>query len=264
MHDTQTTEYPMPKYRKRKWLWAILALFVILALGAVLVSYLVTFSPDRDRYPIRGIDVSHHQKKIDWKRVAADDVRFAILKATEGGDHVDRLFAKNLAEARAAGLAVGAYHFYRFCKSGAEQARNFLAAVPRDPALLPPVVDIEFSGNCPDRPTVDQVRAELAAFLALVEPAFGKQAIIYIIGEAEQVYGAALPDRPRWVRSLFQHPGNEDWAYWQYHNKGRVDGIEGDVDLNVLQGGDQALEELTTTPRGGVVSSGSNAQPDDS
>ncbi|HEY5819693.1 MAG TPA: GH25 family lysozyme [Mesorhizobium sp.] len=206
--------------------------------------YFRSYSPNRFSYPLRGIDVSHHQNDIDWTRIAADDVAFAIMKATEGGDHVDRLFARNLREAREAGLAVGAYHFYRFCKSGEEQARNFLAAVPRDPQLLPPVVDIEFSGNCPDRPSVDQFRAELAAYLAIVEPAFGKQAIIYIIGEAETVYGAALPDRPRWVRSLANHPGHENWLLWQYHNKGRVDGIAGDVDLNVLQGSAETLARL--------------------
>ena len=55
-----------------------------------------------------------------------------------------------------------------------------------------------------------------------------------------------MPDRQRWVRSLSLHPGDEDWVYWQYHNMGRVDGIEGDVDLNVLQGDPSRLAELTT------------------
>lgn len=54
---------------------------------------------------MRGIDVSHHQGDIDWQRVAADDVAFAIIKATEGGDHIDDAFATNLSEARAAALS---------------------------------------------------------------------------------------------------------------------------------------------------------------
>ncbi len=37
-------------------------------------------------------------------------------------------------------------HFFTACKSGAEQARNFIAAVPRDPAALPPVIDVEHDG----------------------------------------------------------------------------------------------------------------------
>lgn len=223
---------------------AILITLVLAAVGAWGLMYFSSFSPDRSRYPVRGIDVSRHQKDIDWQRVAADDVSFAIMKATEGGDWVDPLFAKNYRDAKAAGLRVGAYHFYRFNKTGAEQAKNFLATVPRDTDLLPPVVDVEFSGNGPDRPAPEALAVEVKNFLDLVEPAFGKQAIIYIIGEAEQIYGAALPDRERWVRSLLLHPGHDKWTYWQYHNMGRVDGIEGDVDLNVLQGDAETLGSL--------------------
>lgn len=54
-----------------------------------------------------------------------------------------------------------------------------------------------------------------------------------------------MPARERWVRSLVRHPGDEKWIYWQYHNRGRVDGIDGAVDLNVLQGGPSKLVELT-------------------
>lgn len=206
--------------------------------------YFHAFSPNRTTYPLRGIDVSHHQGDIDWPRVAADDVTFVIMKATEGGDHVDRNFASNLAAAKQAGLAVGAYHFFTFCRPGADQAANFLRTVPIDRSMLPPVVDIEFGGNCPERPTPDRFAEQLKAFLDPVESAFGKPAIVYVIGEAIDVYGAAIPDRKRWVRSLAMHPGHEDWVYWQYHNRGSVDGIAGPVDLNVLQGGSNVLETL--------------------
>ncbi|TGT51816.1 lysozyme, partial [Mesorhizobium sp. M2E.F.Ca.ET.166.01.1.1] len=36
----------------------------------------------------------------------------------------------------------------------------------------------------------------------------------------------------------------DDWVYWQYLDTGRVDGIDGDVDLNVLKGGPARLTEL--------------------
>jgi lysozyme len=74
------------------------AVLVVLALGGAGGAYLffMSYSPDRGRYPLRGIDVSNHQGAIDWQRVAADDVSFAIIKATEGGDWVDKSFARNL------------------------------------------------------------------------------------------------------------------------------------------------------------------------
>ena len=230
--------------KNRIILWSATSLVVAGIVAASGFFYFKTFSPDRDFYPVRGIDVSHHQGQIDWQRVAADDVAFAVIKATEGGDHVDDAFATNLREARAAGLAVGAYHFFTFCRPGADQANNFIAVVPRDQPLLPPVVDIEFGGNCPQRPTPQQLSAELQAFLGPVEAAFGKPAIIYLTDEAKDAYAEQIAVRRRWLRSLAIKPSEDGWIYWQYHNMGRVAGIEGDVDLNVLQGGQQTLAEL--------------------
>ncbi|RUY87640.1 GH25 family lysozyme, partial [Mesorhizobium sp. M7A.F.Ca.CA.003.01.2.1] len=174
--------------KNRIVLFGLASLVLVCFVAAGGYIYFKAFSPDRDKYPLRGIDVSHHQGRIDWPRVAADDVAFAVIKATEGGDHVDDAFAKNLEEARAAGLAVGAYHFFTFCRPGADQAKNFISVVPHDQPLLPPVVDIEFGGNCPQRPTPEQLNAELAAFLAPVEATFGKPAIVYLTDEAAQTY----------------------------------------------------------------------------
>lgn len=226
--------------------WGLASLFVACAIAAAGFFHFRPFSPDRSKYPVRGVDVSHHQGQIDWRRVAADDVAFAVIKATEGGDHVDDAFARNLEEARAAGLAVGAYHFFTFCRPGADQARNFISVVPHDRPLLPPVVDIEFAGNCPRRPTPEQLSAELAAFIAPVEAAFGKPTIVYLTDVAAQAYSGHIVARPLWLRSLLLEPDNDDWVIWQYHDQGRIDGINGDVDLNVLQGGAAVLQALVS------------------
>ncbi|WP_095086608.1 glycoside hydrolase family 25 protein [Mesorhizobium sophorae] len=239
--------------KNRIVLWGLASLVLVCFIAAGGYLYFRAFSPDRGKYPVRGIDVSHHQGQIDWRRVAADDVAFAVIKATEGGDHVDDAFSTNLRKARAAGLAVGAYHFFTFCRPGADQAKNFISVVPHDQPLLPPVVDIEFGGNCPQRPTPEQLNAELAAFLAPVEAAFGKPAIVYLTDEAEQAYAGRIPARPLWLRSLLLQPDRGDWIYWQYHNKGRVDGINGDVDLNVLQGGPAVLSALSAPSSGSIV-----------
>ncbi len=116
--------------------------------------------------------------------------------------------------------------------------------MPRDKPLLPPVVDIEFHGNCPQRPSPGQLAAELQAFLDPVEAAFGKPAILYLTDEADEAYKDHVAERRRWIRSLQLAPIESDWIYWQYHDQGSVDGIEGDVDLNVLKGDRAALNEL--------------------
>ena len=124
--------------------------------------------PDPDLYPVRGIDVSHHQGTIDWRRVAGAGIGFAYLKATEGSDFTDSRFRTNWTGAAAAGLPRGAYHYFTLCTPGRAQAAHFLATVPRDAAALPPAVDLELGGNCSARPAPAAVHREVDAFLAEV------------------------------------------------------------------------------------------------
>ncbi len=213
---------------------------LLLAMFAAIVAlaawwWFREYRPDRDRYPIRGIDVSHHQGSIDWSKVAGDDVAFAYLKATEGGDFRDRAFARNWREARDAGIAVGAYHFFTFCRPGADQAANVLAVVPVEADALPLAVDLEFGGNCGRTPDGATMRRELDAFLVPVERAYGKPALLYVTPEFLDAYRTHLPARALWRRSILRKlDGAAPWRLWQYHNRGRVDGIAGPVDLNVF------------------------------
>src|SRR2546423_11084013 len=103
-------------------------------------------APSRSQYPVRGIDVSHHQGKIDWSGVKASGIQFAYIKATEGADFTDATFAENWTNSNAAGIVRGAYHFFTLGISGQSQAAHFLATVPADAGALPPAIDLEFSG----------------------------------------------------------------------------------------------------------------------
>ncbi len=78
------------------------------------------------RHDVHGIDISRWQGEIDWGRVRGAGISFAFIKATEGGDHSDPAFPRYWREAAAARIPRGAYHYYYFCRSGAEQARWFI------------------------------------------------------------------------------------------------------------------------------------------
>ena len=73
---------------------------VLLAVGLYQTGILQFNRPSRSQDPVRGIDVSHHQGSIDWTQVASAKIAFAFIKATEGRDFVDPLFAVNWREAR--------------------------------------------------------------------------------------------------------------------------------------------------------------------
>lgn len=216
----------------------------LLAVGAVV--YFITFHPDADRYPVRGIDVSHHQGVIDWPKVAGTGIAFAYIKATEGGDFSDRRFQHNRRGASAAGLRIGAYHFFTFCRPGIEQAAHFIATVPTDPDMLPPAVDLEFGGNCTKSAHILDTDKELAAFLDIVEAHYGVKALLYATPE---FYAAHLAnkkiDNPLWLRSILFEPSynRHPWTLWQYHNRGRIAGIAGPVDYNVFAASLQDFEQ---------------------
>ncbi len=192
------------------------------------------------QYPLWGIDVSRHQGVIDWAAVAGAGPHFVYIKATEGGDWTDPLFADNWRSPEAAGLLRGAYHFFTFCTPGTAQARHFLATVPPQPGTLPPVVDVELSGNCRNWGDVESVQAELAAFVAAVEAAHRRRPVIYTTYTNHGKFVAGLfEEYPLWLRSVRVPPWwltRREWVLWQHSDRGTIAGVEGPVDLNVFVG----------------------------
>ena len=181
------------------------------------------------------IDVSNHQGVIDWSAVAADGVRFAYVKATEGKTFVDPYFASNWAAAPAAGVRVGAYHFFSLCSSGQEQAEAFLRTAPPSATALSPALDLEILGGCTDRPSPASVQAELDTFVNRVEQAWSERLLIYARSSWTRRYG--LPSgagRPRWRTSFFVRP-SDPWSVWQVHYFAEVSGVNGRVDFDVVR-----------------------------
>lgn len=197
-------------------------------------AWLPQYRPDLHDGESYGVDVSHHQGAIDWSRVASDDVTFAYIKSTEGGDWIDPRFVENWTGAGEAGLDRGAYHFFTLCRPGIEQAENFLATAWS--GELPPAVDLELAGNCSDRPPVETVSAELDDFLDLVEAESGEPVVLYVGDDWEAVYPVRDElDRPLWHRRILRRPDRDDWLVWQFTGMAHVEGVSGDVDLNVMR-----------------------------
>jgi lysozyme len=201
-------------------------------------------------YPVTGIDVSNHQGRIDWPKAREGGVAFAYIKASEGGDFRDKSFERNWQGAREAGIPRGAYHFFTACKPGAEQARNFIAAVPRESASLPPVIDVEHDGPCREGVVVTDLVAEIEIFMADVEAHYGVRPVVYTTAEFHAAnLDGKLASEMFWIRSLVIEPRfrTREWRIWQYHNWGRRPGIEGPVDLNVFRGSAADFAEFTAS-----------------
>jgi lysozyme len=223
--------------KRRRWLAGVVA--ALLLLGAALAGWWLLWVP-HSRPSLRsgevyGIDVSNHQGHINWPQVAADEIEFAYIKATEGGDHTDARFAENWAGAGVAGVRRGPYHFFTLCRPGLAQAEHFLRVAPPDSEALPPAVDLELAGNCKARPDGGSVQAELDAFLERVEAAWQRPMLLYVGDDWEARYPVLdRSGRPRWLVSFFGRPDLE-WTVWQLHGFAKVDGIGGRVDLDVAE-----------------------------
>ena len=224
------------------------------AFGAIALAVLVAtlggwWTPWAARY-VQGVDVSWHQGAIDWRALAADEVSFAYIKATEGGDHVDPRFAINWNNSRAAGLYRGAYHFFTLCQPGARQAANFIAIVPRVDDALPPALDLEHLGPCREGPTMPDVVSEARVFLDRVEAHYGDRPIIYTTRDFHDAHLRALSGERFWIRSIAMPPRfrENDWIIWQHHNRGHRRGVSGPVDLNAFRGDAAALAAFAAAP----------------
>jgi lysozyme len=199
-------------------------------------------------HDVIGVDVSGHQGDIDWLSLAAGGVAFAYIKATEGGDFRDKQFLKNWDGARAAGMLRGAYHFFTQCRSGADQAANFIQTVPRDVGVLPPALDAEHMGTCPRGQTIADIRGEMLVFMNLVEAHYGKRPVVYVTAEFNQAYlDGHFETESFWVRSLFWPPSirTQHWLFWQFHHLGQRPGIRGPVDLDAFRGSPGDLVAMT-------------------
>jgi lysozyme len=203
------------------------------------------------RHAVQGIDVSKYQFDIDWLEVKKAGTRFAFIKATEGGDHLDSNFRDNWDGAKEAGVPRGAYHFVFWCRPAKDQIRWFIRNVPKDPDALPPVLDVEWNGksSCP-RIAPEKARAKMREMLRAFEAHYGKKPVIYTdITFHENVLEGTkeFDDYPFWIRSVADRPEaryeNRPWEFWQFTATGRVPGIRGDVDRNAFFGTEKQFRD---------------------
>ncbi|WP_337040916.1 glycoside hydrolase family 25 protein [Emticicia sp. 17c] len=194
------------------------------------------------RYTIHGIDVSHHNKKIDWLKVKHStdddvDISFCFIKATEGTDLKDQDFQRNWKEAKHAGLTRGAYHFYVPWANPIAQAKNFIESVSLEEGDFVPVVDFEIQGA--NRKVREKLVANVNTFIEYLKSHYGVNPIIYTNRHIYHKYVKGNFDAyPLWISDYESRKlegfENANLILWQHSTNGRLDGIGGDVDFNVF------------------------------
>lgn len=200
-----------------------------------------------DDYTYRlGIDVSHYQGEIDWDKVKEDGIEFVIIRigyrgyGEEGTLKVDTNFEKNIQGARAAGLDVGVYFFSQAIneEEAVEEAEFVLGHLASYDLQLPIVYDPESILH--DKARTDYVSGEqftknTKAFCETIEDA-GYDAMIYcnMLWQAYELDLKELEEYPIWYADYEAIPQTPyHFEMWQYSQTGTVNGIQGNVDMNI-------------------------------
>jgi lysozyme len=197
---------------------------------------------------VLGFDVSEYQGKIEWAAIDSMDhykLHFVFVRATAGSDRVDSKFKSNWEEAKENSVIRGAYHYYRPNENSIEQAKNFIQTVKLRKGDLPPVLDIE---KLPESQSLDSLKLGLQRWLNYVEKHYKVKPIIY---SGEKYYQDFLEDEfdgyTFWIANYnpWKETMDDDWNFWQFTEKGVIDGIPEKVDLNLYNGTPKMLRYLT-------------------
>ena len=189
-----------------------------------------------------GIDVSAWQKEIDWEKVKASGVEFVIIRcgyrgAKTGALVEDSYFYKNLMGAKEAGVKVGVYFFTQAITEteAVEEASMVLALLGDTETEYPIFIDTENTNGRAD--SLDKgTRTEVCdAFCNTIEKS-GRTAGIYASRNwfNTKLNDDKLSDHLRWVAEYASTTAYaRRYEMWQYTSSGKVDGINGRVDLDI-------------------------------
>lgn len=193
----------------------------------------------------KGIDVSKHQGEIDWQRVAADGVEFAFIRAGLRGYGTgkiveDEYFEENIKGALSAGIKVGVYFYSQAVNETEvlEEANFVLEKIAPYKIDCPVVFDVEKVVGDEGRMNALSVeeRTNLTLLFCQTIDNAGYKPMIYHNMEmgAMMLDLGALEQYDKWFAYFNQdlyYP--YDYKVWQYSDKGTVDGISSEVDLNI-------------------------------
>lgn len=200
---------------------------------------------DGERVSHKGIDVSKYQDKIDWEKVASDEVEYAFIRLgirgyTEGDIIEDETFEDNIKGALKNDIDVGVYFFTQALseEEAEEEAAYVIESIAPYQVKYPIVLDVESVTSTKARGN-DLTREERTQYcITFCEK-------IKEAGYTPMIYGnlktftlllnvEELEDYDKWFAyydESYYFP--YDFKIWQYTNKGKVAGIKGDVDLNI-------------------------------
>ncbi len=239
---------------RKKGLLILALMLMIMLYPAAAFAQTVTVSPYtgnkythsdvfKDRILVNGIDVSAYQNNIDWNRVKADGIDFAIIRVggrgygAAGKTYIDGYYRQNIENAKKAGVMVGIYYFSQAITEAEaiEEANITLELLGSYDIELPIFMDYEYAKDDanPGRLITanlskEQATANAEAFCKTIEAA-GHEAGIYanLMFLNDSIDGKALGEKYFIWEAQYNNQSTYQYTYdmWQYSSSGNVSGI---------------------------------------
>lgn len=188
---------------------------------------------------LKGIDVSKHQGNIDWAKVKADGIEFAIIRAGYGKNTVDEKFKQNVQGCISNNIPFGFYWFL-YCTNVAEATQNAVKfadtiAPYKDKIKMKVWCDFEYDtdkkANAKGVVFTKQLRTDCVKAFCETLKSYGYEVGNYANPDYIKNKFNAIP-YPLWYAKYSLLKGSQDCFMWQYSSKGTVKGISGNVDMN--------------------------------
>lgn len=248
----------MNRFGRLRTVYALVLIFLLVSFPSSVIDGMLKLETGevKLKLPLKfnthGIDISHHNGKIDWQKVGLfkkhhSAVQFCFAKATEGTDLIDTQFKKNWEAMSSQNIRRGAYHFFNPNSDPRLQALNYILNVKLEDGDLAPVLDWESLGSGKSR---RQIRKNVRTWLEIIEQHYGIKPIIYTNKHIYHLYiKESFDDYPLWI-SHYEVPELNGYDlsqvyFWQHSMNGKVEGIETLVDFNVFIRDDFEIERLT-------------------
>lgn len=198
--------------RKRAFSWRgrLAAFALLLAVGGGIWArwHAQHWTPSREEFPTQGVLVGAADGTVDFRALAATGANFAYVEASQGAEGRDAMLAANLRALAQARLPYGVVHAYDPCIPAQLQAANFVTIVPRDTAMLPPVIALTVpASQCADPVTEAGMEGELTTFLNQVEGHTGQPAVLLLGADFESSHHVATRiERNLWLEQGWLEP----------------------------------------------------------
>ena len=209
--------------------------------------------------PEIGIDISHHQADIDWEKVKADGISFAIIRVSDSIYTDDRKLQRNLSECERLGIPYGVYMYsrattYEMCD---QEATKLMNAVKGHNPTLGVYTDIEETAAYTDalgvsdlygstaRQFVTNMASRILSKMQEINKNENRGLQVGLYANETYFNNILYKDQLQgylWMARYYTNTSSDtnvlsdsqrsNYKYWQYTSTGSVNGISGNVDMN--------------------------------